>query len=84
MKQRKSQRIALILIMLGSVLVGALGGMWIASYASQQTGDALPALLYAIFCMVLAYYLSVVIHESGHLVMGLRTGYSFVSFRVGP
>ena len=83
MKQRKSQRIALILFTLCSVLIGALGGMWVTRYASSQTGGSLPALLYAIFCMVAAYYLSVVIHESGHLVMGLRTGYSFVSFRIG-
>ena len=83
MKQRKSQRIALILFTLCSVLIGALGGMWVTRYAGSQTGGSLPALLYAIFCMVAAYYLSVVIHESGHLVMGLRTGYSFVSFRIG-
>lgn len=28
-------------------------------------------------------YIATIIHESGHLVMGLLTGYEFVSFRIG-
>ena len=37
-------------------------------------------------CMMLifvAYFIQAVIHESGHLVFGLLTGYRFVSFRIG-
>ncbi|MER1954279.1 MAG: site-2 protease family protein [Desemzia incerta] len=33
------------------------------------------------FC--LSYFLHILIHELGHLIFGLLTGYSFVSFRVG-
>lgn len=32
---------------------------------------------------LVAAYLQIIIHELGHLVMGLMTGYRFVSFRVG-
>ncbi len=33
--------------------------------------------------VALAAYLQIVLHEAGHLVCGLLSGYSFVSFRVG-
>ncbi len=33
--------------------------------------------------LVLLYLFHIIIHEAGHLVFGLATGYSFVSFRVG-
>lgn len=42
----------------------------------------LPLILFYII-FVAAYYFSIIIHESGHLVMGLLTGYKFVSFRIG-
>ena len=32
---------------------------------------------------LLSFFLAPLIHESGHLVMGLLTGYEFVSFRIG-
>ncbi len=34
--------------------------------------------------MVVAYILAIVIHEFGHMCMGAMSGYSFVSFRIGP
>ncbi len=33
--------------------------------------------------LLLAYFIQLVIHEAGHLVFGLLTGYRFLSFRVG-
>lgn len=36
-----------------------------------------------IFAAVCAYWLAVILHEAGHLCMGLLTGSSFVSFRIG-
>ena len=41
--------------------------------------DGLDFLLF----LVIAYYLTIVIHESGHLLFGLLTGYHFTSFRIG-
>ena len=32
---------------------------------------------------ILAYFVQIIIHEAGHLVFGLLTGYEFISFRVG-
>lgn len=39
---------------------------------------------YIILMVVITYELTMIIHELGHLVMAKLTGYSFVSFRVGP
>ncbi len=33
--------------------------------------------------LIVALYIHVIMHEAGHLVFGLMTGYSFVSFRIG-
>ena len=37
-----------------------------------------------IVLMVVSYILAIIIHEFGHLCMGALSGYSFVSFRIGP
>ena len=44
---------------------------------------ALMGLLLMLSLMYLAIFLEMVIHEMGHLVFGLLTGYKFVSYRVG-
>lgn len=33
--------------------------------------------------ILLAFYLSIILHEGGHLIFGLLTGYGFSSFRIG-
>lgn len=38
--------------------------------------------LLAILLLLLAIFLQVILHEGGHLVCGLATGYRFVSFRI--
>jgi len=40
-------------------------------------------MLAALAAFVLSFYLQTIIHELGHLVFGLMTGYKFSSFRVG-
>lgn len=36
-----------------------------------------------LFILSLAFYVQIIIHELGHLIFGLLTGYKFVSFRIG-
>ena len=40
--------------------------------------------LAALLCLALAFVLQIVLHELGHLLFGLLSGYGFVSFRFGP
>lgn len=35
------------------------------------------------FVFIISYLIHIIIHELGHLVFGIATGYSFVSFRIG-
>lgn len=45
-----------------------------------------PRLLRALLAFILtvaSWNLSIILHELGHLVMGLASGYSFHSYRVG-
>ncbi len=37
----------------------------------------------AVLAVLLLYYISIIIHEGGHLVFGLMSGYKFSSFRIG-
>lgn len=39
--------------------------------------------LLSLISLVLAIFLQIILHEGGHLLMGLATGYRFVSFRIG-
>lgn len=41
------------------------------------------SILIAFVCIILSLFLQIIIHEGGHLLFGLLTGYKFVSFRVG-
>ena len=38
-------------------------------------------IIWMLIAVVIAFFLNIVIHEGGHLVAGLMTGYRFVSFR---
>ena len=40
------------------------------------------ATLFSLLSLMLAFLLQVVLHEGGHLVCGVLTGYRFVSFRI--
>ena len=39
--------------------------------------------LLSLISLILAIFLQIILHEGGHLLMGLATGYRFVSFRIG-
>ncbi len=57
-------------------------GAGFLSYAANA--DLHPAVVFfkMFFYILLALFVSIIIHESGHLVTGLITGYKFVSFRI--
>lgn len=49
----------------------------------KLTEGSFPLLLLCVLCLFLSFPLHIIVHEGGHLLMGLLTGYHFVSFRVG-
>lgn len=69
------------------VLVGAAaGGVILGHMEGLQEASPQQMILRGLLLFVwlyLALYLQLVLHEAGHLVAGLLTGYRFSSFRVG-
>lgn len=76
------------LLIIPFALFGAFAGYNLGRALDETggSGDALEtAVLLALIvaAVVFAFLLHVIVHEAGHLVMGLATGYRFRSFRVG-
>lgn len=88
MSQKKKNSGA-ILSFLFLFLLGGAVGIFAASQLFSFARDDMPLSLYAlhvlwlVLSMILAVYLQIILHEAGHLVFGLATGYRFVSFRIG-
>ena len=69
------------------MLIGAASGVLILGYMETFQGEILSAAYDArVILLLLAMYAALtaqlIIHEAGHLVFGLATGYRFISFRV--
>ena len=72
-----------LLQILGIMIVGAIIGYAVGKIA----GDALarvdtPNIILLLIAGVIAFILHIIVHEAGHLVFGLLSGYKFISFRV--
>lgn len=83
-KKKKGNRGALLLL-LPSLLIGALCGIMIVRYAdlgSEEGGGSLTVLLLFV-SLIVGIYLQTAVHEAGHLVFGLLSGYRFSSYRIG-
>ena len=79
-KQSKTQW----LIILGYLLIGAVCGVLILAYLDHHRGGAatLLRMLLLFLFMYGAMLIQIIIHEAGHLVFGLATGYRFNSYRI--
>ena len=79
----KNKIIQGVLQLIGIMFVGAIIGYAVGKIA----GDALarvdtPNIIFLFIAGVIAFILQVIVHEAGHLVFGLLSGYKFISFRV--
>ena len=87
-KETKKKKIGQILIPVCFVLIGAVCGILFMKYldrpetAGTPGGGKILTILVALVSMCAALILQIIIHEAGHLVFGLLTGYRFISFRV--
>lgn len=86
--KKKGSRLGnLIVILVYLVLGGACGFLMTDTIAllPLEENPFLELFLFAAFLLffLAALFLSVIIHESGHLLAGLLTGYGFSSFRIG-
>ena len=63
-------------------LMGAAAGVVIIVFANGDSSSPVHFVEF-IVALVIAVYLQIILHEAGHLVCGLLSGYRFVSFRIG-
>ena len=71
------------------MMIGGVCGVMMASFMDQR-GSADSSILEELIPlgilfvgMYIGIFLQLTIHEAGHLVFGLRSGYQFSSFRIG-
>lgn len=89
MKKRKKAKLGEWVAVGIFIPIGMLCGVLMVDVAETMNADKasmpeLIAILVLLFAMMyLAMYLQIVIHEAGHLIFGLATGYEFSSFRIG-
>ena len=71
------------------ILIGAACGVFMAIYLEAISKGDMPLGKYIVvfglmlIAMYAAAFLQIIIHETGHLVFGLLSGYRFLSFRIG-
>ena len=70
------------------ILMGIMCGVVMVSYVGKSSPDTpiyqeILSLVGLFFVMYVALFFHLIVHEAGHLVFGLLTGYEFSSFRVG-
>lgn len=74
--------------MLIMMCIGAACGFLMGVFLEHLPPDAAPSRrIFAFALLLLGFYaamgLQIIVHEAGHLVFGLLTGYRFSSFRIG-
>lgn len=74
--------IYIILMLVAGIACGVMVGEYMGNAAAE--GKAfLGTMALLLIALYVAMILQIVIHEAGHLVFGLCTGYQFSSFRIG-
>ncbi len=72
-----------LLQILGIMIVGAIIGYSVGKIAGDTLASVdAPNIILLLIAGVIAFILQVIVHEAGHLVFGLLSGFKFISFRV--
>lgn len=83
MEKKNRQITGMVIGALTGAAIGFVLVKLLLDSRSADKGEKLLSAGCAFISVVFFYLLGVIIHEAGHLVMGLMTGYKFVSFRIG-
>ncbi|WP_138204110.1 hypothetical protein [Haloimpatiens lingqiaonensis] len=75
------KKIGAIILSMG---IGAIIGIFVCKLIEEVVGDYGPfTIIIGMAIFVFAFMLQLILHEVGHLICGLWSGYEFVSFRIG-
>lgn len=69
-------------LLIGALAGGVMGAVLVLLLDSSGLPMPLELLLF-LAAALLAWWIQIVVHEGGHLVCGLASGYTFSSFRIG-
>jgi len=75
------QIVFMLIMLFAGMACGVLAGR-VMGKAAKEGAPFWGSLLVLVLAIYLAMFLQIVIHEAGHLVFGLLTGYQFSSFRI--
>ena len=79
----KNKIIQGVLQLIGIMVVGAVVGYFVGKIAGDSLSSVdKPNIILLLIAGVISFILQVIVHEAGHLVFGLLSGYKFISFRV--
>ncbi len=87
-KKKRKHNWQMYIIIVFYILVGALCGFLVALFedsingADKVSGGSLQTFIFLMLGIYLSIFLNIIIHEGGHLIFGLLTGYQFSSFSV--
>lgn len=81
-KNNLGQKLLTLAFMLACMIFGAIGGFLLVLLADKYN-FSFGKVMYLLSMIVVNYIIAIIIHESGHLITGLLSGYEFLSFRIG-
>lgn len=81
-KKNIGQIVFMIIMLFAGMLCGAKAGEFLAR-ADKNGESFFLYLVLMLLAIYLAMFIQIVVHEAGHLVFGILTGYQFASFRIG-
>ncbi|NLV88010.1 MAG: DUF1385 domain-containing protein [Tissierellia bacterium] len=91
--KNKKETIKSLLINIIYLLVGGAIGFILPAYYGAFMGPYIKngnififllGIIGMFLILFIGYLVHIIIHETGHLIFGLLSGYSFISFRIGP
>ena len=86
-KNKNKGKLKRLIPTMGFMLLGGICGMLMVLYGGlfdyESSEISLSSFAVMFVAMYIAIYLQIAVHEAGHLVFGLATGYEFCSYRLG-
>jgi hypothetical protein len=86
MKQKNQHKAGQAIVFVIYILIGAACGLLLVRVVDMELSLGQYLLWWALVIVEIYVWMlvQIVLHETGHLVFGLATGYQFSSFRIGP
>ena len=81
-KEKKKNKAQGVIGVIFFMLIGFFCGILMAEYAFSSD-EPIMGFIILFVSMYVTMILQIIIHEGGHLIFGMLTGYKFVSFRIG-